>query len=84
MTRKTKTINGIKFEDDGMFVRGEWKTIFEMTKEELEYMLPRIIEERSRHRQYGDGRTARWVQFTIRRMRKVIDNYELLHAHLKK
>lgn len=81
---KTKTINGIKFQNSEMWVKGELKTIFTMTKDEMDYMLPRVTAEYWEHRQTGDGRTARAVATVCKRLIVAIKNHDILSNKLNK
>ena len=75
---KTKTIEGIKFYNAEIWVKDELKTIFTMTKNEMEYILPIVKKEYLHHYHYGDRRTAKKVQTVVKRLRIAIDNYDIL------
>ena len=81
---KTKTIKGIKFHNTEIWVKDELKTIFTMTKKEIEYILPRLKTEYWEHKKFGDGRTARGLKTIIKSLKTTLSNYEILNNYLNK
>ena len=81
---KTKTINGVKFYNDHMFINKEWKGIFEMTKEELENILPLLRKEVAIARDLGDNRKANCDITTIKRVKLALENFDILSKALNK